>query len=61
MIGLVVVTVGAQTPAVLLVSFVPMFFIAAAFYYMNRVDQDAGTTFSWVTRVMGPYVGWMGG
>ena len=60
-IGLVVVTVGAQTPAVLLVSFVPMFFIAAAFYYMNRVDQDAGTTFSWVTRAMGPYVGWMGG
>lgn len=31
-IGLVVVTVGAQTPAVLLISFVPMFFIAAAFY-----------------------------
>ena len=60
-IGLVVVTVGAQTPAVLLASFVPMFFIAAAFYYMNRVDQDAGTTFSWVTRAMGPYVGWMGG
>ena len=60
-IGLVVVTVGAQTPAVLLTSFVPTFFIAAAFYYMNRVDQDAGTTFSWVTRAMGPYVGWMGG
>lgn len=60
-IGLVVVTVGAQAPAVLLTSFVPMFFIAAAFYYMNRADQDCGTTFSWVTRAMGPWAGWMGG
>ncbi|MDP8951620.1 MAG: amino acid permease, partial [Actinomycetota bacterium] len=60
-IGLVVVAVGAQAPAVLLAAFVPMFFIAAAFYYMNRADQDAGTTFSWVTRAMGPYLGWMGG
>ncbi|HWM11137.1 MAG TPA: hypothetical protein VNO82_17405 [Solirubrobacteraceae bacterium] len=45
-IGLVVVAVGVQAPAVLLASFVPMFFIAAAFYYMNRADQDCGTTFS---------------
>jgi hypothetical protein len=48
-IGLVVVTVGVQAPAVLLASFVPMFFVATAFYYMNRADQDCGTTFSWVT------------
>jgi len=60
-IGLVVVTAGAQAPAVLLASFVPMFFIAAAFFYMNRADQDCGTTFSWVTRAMGPRAGWMGG
>jgi amino acid transporter len=60
-IGLVVVAVGVQAPAVLLASFVPMFFIAAAFYYMNRADQDCGTTFSWVTRAMGPWLGWIGG
>ncbi|MGH8502372.1 MAG: APC family permease [Gammaproteobacteria bacterium] len=60
-IGLVVVTVGAQAPAVFLVSFIPMFFIAAAFYYMNRADQDCGTSFSWVTRAMGPRTGWMAG
>ena len=53
-IGLVVVTVGVQAPAVLLTSFVPMFFVATAFYYMNRADQDRGTTFSWVTLAMGP-------
>ncbi|MGL5928149.1 MAG: APC family permease [Dermatophilaceae bacterium] len=60
-LGSLVVIVGVQAPAVLLVSFVPMFFIAGAFYYMNRADQDCGTTFSWVTRAMGPWVGWMGG
>jgi amino acid transporter len=60
-IGLVVVTVGVQAPAVLLASFIPMFFVATAFYYMNRADQDCGTTFSWVTRAMGPTAGWIGG
>jgi amino acid transporter len=60
-IGLIVVAVGLHAPGVLLFSFVPMFFIAAAFYYMNRVDTDCGTTFSWVTRAMGPYWGFMGG
>jgi amino acid transporter len=60
-IGLIVVAVGVQAPAILLASFIPMFFIAAAFYYMNRADQDCGTTFSWVTRAMGPWWGWMGG
>src|SRR6476661_597737 len=60
-IGLVVLDAGVQAPAVLLVSFVPMFFIAAAFYYMNRADQDCGTSFSWVTRAIGPQSGWMTG
>jgi len=60
-IGSVVVIVGFQAPAALLLSFVPMFFIAAAFYYMNRADQDCGTSFSWVTRAIGPQSGWITG
>jgi amino acid transporter len=60
-IGSIVVAVGVHAPGVLLLSFVPMFFIAAAFFYMNRVDTDCGTTFSWVTRAMGPYAGFLGG
>jgi amino acid transporter len=60
-IGSIVVAVGVVAPGALLLSFVPMFFIAAAFYYMNRADQDCGTTFSWVTRAMGPWFGWIGG
>jgi amino acid transporter len=53
--------IGLQAPAVLLVSFIPMLLIAAAYYYMNRADPDCGTTFSWVTRAMGPSPGWLGG
>jgi amino acid transporter len=53
--------VGLQAPAVLWVAFIPMLFIAAAYYYMNRADPDCGTTFTWVTRAMGPSLGWLGG
>jgi amino acid transporter len=53
--------VGFQAPAVLWVAFIPMLFIAAAYYYMNRADPDCGTTFTWVTRAMGPTLGWLGG
>ena len=60
-IGSVTVIVGVQAPAALLASFVPMFLIAGAFFYMNRADPDAGTTFSWVTRAIGPWAGWLGG
>ncbi len=60
-IGIVVVGVGLQSPGVLLLSFVPMFLIASAFFYMNRADPDCGTNFSWITRAIGPSVGWVAG
>ena len=60
-IGPVVALVGVHAPGVLLASFVPMLLIAGAFAALNRVDPDCGTTFSWVTRAMGPWTGWIGG
>jgi amino acid transporter len=53
--------VGVASPAIMLIAFVPMLCIALAYNYMNRADPDCGTTFSWVTRAMGPTMGWMGG
>jgi amino acid transporter len=53
--------VGVSAPAVLLVSFIPMLLIAAAYKYLNKADPDCGTTFAWGTRAMGPHVGWLGG
>jgi amino acid transporter len=52
---------GVHSPAVILVCFFPMAAIASAYYYMNRADPDCGTTFSWMTRAMGPWAGWQGG
>ncbi len=60
-LAIVVVQVGVQAPAVLLGRFVPMFLIASSFYYMNRADPDCGTSFSWITRAIGPGAGWLGG
>jgi amino acid transporter len=53
--------VGTHTPAVFLVSFIPMFFIATAYNAMNKVDPDCGTSFSWVARSMGTGWGWVVG
>jgi amino acid transporter len=53
--------VGLQAPAVLIVSFIPMLCIAFAYRYLNQADPDCGTTFTWGTKALGPYVGWMGG
>jgi amino acid transporter len=53
--------VGLGAPAVLLVSFLPMLCIAFAYSYMNRADPDCGTSFAWVTRAMGPQLGWLSG
>jgi amino acid transporter len=62
-LGLVtgVIGMGLKSPAIMLVSFVPMIFIAASYYYLNKVDPDCGTTFSWVTRAIGPQTGWVTG
>jgi amino acid transporter len=62
-LGLVVgvAGIGLHAPGILLAAFVPMLFIAASYYYMNRADPDCGTTFSWVTKAMGPWAGWIGG
>ena len=60
-LGFVVIAVGFQAPAALLVAFVPMFLIAGSYYSMNRVDPDCGTSFTWVTKGIGPKSGWIAG
>ncbi|MCW2998507.1 MAG: family permease [Solirubrobacterales bacterium] len=53
--------IGVQAPAVILLAFIPMACIAAAYNYLNRADPDCGTTFSWVSTALGPRIGWMSG
>jgi amino acid transporter len=60
-LGLVAAVVGLFSPAIMWIAFVPMLFIAIAYYYMNRADPDCGTSFTWVTKALGPHLGWMTG
>jgi amino acid transporter len=60
-LGLVAAAVGLYSPAIMIVAFIPMLLIAAAYYYMNKADPDCGTSFSWVTRAFGPHTGFITG
>lgn len=60
-LGPMALLVGFATPVVLLVSFIPMALTSVSFLYLNRRDPDCGTTFSWVTRAMGPMPGFIAG
>jgi amino acid transporter len=62
-LGLIVAVagVGLKSPAIMIISFFPMILIASSYYYLNKVDPDCGTTFSWVTRAIGPRTGWVTG
>jgi amino acid transporter len=60
-LGFVVVAIGLQAPAVTVIAFVPMLFIAYGYKEMNNADPDCGTTFTWGVRAFGPKTGWLGG
>lgn len=45
----------------ILVCFVPMLGIAIAYQRLNRWDQSAGATYTWVARVFHPYLGFLSG
>lgn len=53
--------VGVKAPSIMLLAFVPMFFIAVAYQQLNKAEPDCGTTFTWATRAFGPRAGWIGG
>ena len=65
-LGLIVASGGGQlsgvkAPAVVLISFIPMYLIAVAYQELNEAEPDCGTTFTWASRAFGPIVGWLGG
>ncbi|MCW2799061.1 MAG: amino acid transporter [Aeromicrobium sp.] len=53
--------IGTKAPAIMLLAFIPMFFIAIAYQELNKAEPDCGTTFTWAARAFGARVGWMGG
>ncbi|MDT3395752.1 APC family permease [Streptomyces sp. B1866] len=60
-LGVLAVFVGRQTPALLLLAFLPMLGIAGAYARLNRVEPDCGNGYAWVGRTMGPWLGVLAG
>ncbi|MGA8207416.1 MAG: APC family permease [Candidatus Dormiibacterota bacterium] len=58
---LLVAAVGLGTPAIVVISFLPVLFIAMAYYFMNKRDPDCGASYAWLARTMSPYIGWFNG
>jgi len=42
-------------------AFVPMLGIALAYQHLNRWDQSAGATYTWVSKALHPYLGFVAG
>ena len=49
-LGFVVIAVGVKAPAIMLLAFIPMYFIAVAYAELNKAEPDCGTTFTWAAR-----------
>jgi amino acid transporter len=60
-LGVIVGAVGLGAPAIMVIAFLPMLFVAVAYFHLNRANPDCGTTFAWATQALGPDAGWMGG
>jgi len=60
-LGPTVQAIGPYLPAIFIVGFIPMFLVALGYRELNADSPDSGTTFTWVTKAFGPFVGWMGG
>jgi len=57
----VIAGIGTHAPGILILAFVPMLFVSLGYRYLNLANPDCGTTFAWVTRAMGPQLGWLNG
>lgn len=53
--------VGYQLPIVFVISVIPMVFVALAYKHLTDAAPDSGTVFTWGSKAIGPYVGWLGG
>ncbi|GAA2594527.1 APC family permease [Streptomyces tubercidicus] len=52
---------GRQTPALLLLAFVPILGIALSYARLNRSEPNCGSGYTWVGRTIGPWPGFLTG
>ncbi len=53
--------VGVFAPSLIILSFIPVIFVAVAYFHLNRRDPDCGASYSWVSKLTSPFLGWFNG
>ncbi|WP_405782922.1 APC family permease [Streptomyces sp. NBC_00859] len=59
--GLIAGAVGLHLPVIVLLAFLPVLGIAAAFSRLNRVEPNCGNSYVWVGRSLSPWLGFLSG
>ncbi len=57
----VIVGIGSHAPSVIIYSFIPVLFIAISYFHLNRRNPNCGASYSWLSQVVHPTVGWFNG
>ena len=53
--------IGIFSPSVLILSFIPVLFIALSYFHLNRRNPNCGASYSWLSQVAHPTIGWING
>jgi amino acid transporter len=53
--------IAYKAPSMVIVSFVPILFIAYAYFHLNRRNPNCGASYSWLAQVFHPSAGWFNG
>jgi amino acid transporter len=57
----IIAGIGLAAPSVIIVSFIPVIFIALSYFHLNRRNPNCGASYSWLSQVVHPTVGWFNG
>jgi amino acid transporter len=57
----VITGIGVASPSVLIVAFIPVLFIALSYFHLNKRNPNCGASYSWLSQVAHPTVGWFNG
>lgn len=53
--------VGFRAPSMVILSFIPILFVAYAYFHLNRRNPNCGASYSWLSQVVHPAAGWFNG
>jgi len=57
----IIAGVGLAAPSVIILAFIPVIFIALSYFHLNRRNPNCGASYSWLSQVVHPTVGWFNG